>query len=186
MKRLLNNHHGISLLELLVAIFLSSIALGLAAQMLTLFITSSQTTIIANQANTQATYNLELIDSRIRNFNPTTISLCGEQENCVVFEQHFEFLVTESGIDVIYHDTPKTLKIEFLNGQIILTREIGTPTILEFQGFTLSDLSAIQLINFTPVLVDGQKISIIFEIVLESKGKSYMFSTSYALQVDLI
>ena len=184
----LSSKKGISLLELLMAIFLSSITLGLIAQMLTLFIQSSQQTILNNQANSVGMLTVETIEQRIRNFSPTSIKTCEGQSNCIILEQHYRQYIDETGIQVEYFDPPNTLKIEFIENEIILTREIGTPTIIELKGFTLQESSAIKLIGTSGVPVDGEYVTIIFEINLfaASHQKNFNFTASYSFKIDLV
>ena len=184
----LSNKKGISLIELLAAIFLASIALGLIAQMLTLFVVSSQHTILNNQANTTGLISVETIESRLRNFGPTAVKTCEGQSNCVIFEQQYTTFIGDTGIEVEYYDPPNYLKIEFIGSEIILTRETGTPFIMDLKGFTLDPSSEIKLIGTTGSPVDGEYATVIFEIVLyaASKDVKFSFTASYSFVIDLI
>ncbi|MDX9691072.1 MAG: hypothetical protein RBT45_01365 [Acholeplasmataceae bacterium] len=183
-----SNKRGISLLELLMAIFLSSITLGLVAQMLTLFIVSSKNTILSNQANQTGLLAVETIETRLRNFSPTSVRVCEGQSNCIIFEQQYMQFIDETGIQVEYYNPPNTLKIEYLSNQIILTRETGTPTIIDLNGFSLDPTAEIKLIGTTGIPIDGEYATIIFEIVLfaESENKSFSFTASYSFVIDLV
>lgn len=184
----LSNKKGISLLELLMAIFLSSITLGLIAQMLTLFIQSSQQTILNNQANSVGMLTVETIEQRIRNFGPTSVKTCEGQSNCIILEQQYRQYIDDTGIQIEYFDPPNTLKIEFISNEIILTREVGAPTAIELKGFTLLETSAIKLIGTTGVPVDGEYVTIIFEINLyaATHQKNFNFTASYSFKIDLV
>jgi hypothetical protein len=183
-----SNKKGISLLELLMAIFLSSITLGLIAQMLTLFIQSSKDTILSNQANTVGLLAVETIETRLRNFGPTKVSSCEGQTNCVLFEKQYEQVIDETGIQIEYYDPAQYLKIEYTNQEIILTRETGTPETIDLKGFTLGELSTVILIGTTGVPVDGEFVTIVFELVFvaESENKSFNFTASYSFKIDLV
>lgn len=184
----LSNKKGISLVELLAAIFLASITLGLIAQMLTLFVVSSQHTILNNQANTTGMLTVELIESRLRNFGPTSVRTCDEQSNCVIFEQHYNVMIGDTGIEVEYYDPPKTLKIEFTTSEIILTRETGSPFSIHLKGFTLDPSSEIKLVGTTGTPIDGEYATVIFEIVLfaASRDVKFSFTASYSFVIDLV
>ena len=183
--RRLRNHHGVTLVELLMAIFLSSIALGLAAQMLTLFITSSQSTIIASQANLTGNLIASTIETRLRNMSPTSYSTCPGETNCIIAIQNYQYLIDETGITIDYFDTPNTLEISFADGQISLLREIGTPLIMDLNGFELKDTSTIIVLGSNGTPVDGEKVTLIFEFVLIAKDKEYPFTASYSFEIDL-
>ncbi|TNF07131.1 MAG: hypothetical protein EP317_05405 [Bacillota bacterium] len=186
--KLSSNKKGISLLELLMAIFLSSITLGLIAQMLTLFIQSSKTTILNNQANTVGMLVVETIETQLRNFGPTRVSSCAGQDNCVLFEQQYLQYIDESGIQVEYYDPANFLKIEYTNNELILTRETGTPQVLNLKGFVLDNLSTIVLVGTSGTPVDGEYATIIFEIVLFAVEEdiTFNYTASYSFVIDIV
>jgi hypothetical protein len=184
----LSSKRGISLLELLMAIFLSSITLGLIAQMLTLFIQSSKNTILSNQANTVGMLAVETIETRLRNFGPTRVSSCEGQANCVLFEQQYNQYIDETGIQVEYYDPANFLKIEYSIDEIILTRETGSPTVIDLKGFVLGELTSIVLVGTSGVPVDGEYATIIFEIELIAvdEDQAFTFTASYSFVIDIV
>jgi predicted membrane protein len=171
-----------------MAIFLSSITLGLIAQMLTLFIQSSKQTILNNQANIVGMLTVETIETQLRNFGPTRVSSCIGQENCVLFEQQYNQYVDESGIQVEYFDPANYLEISYSTDEITLSRETGTPTTIDLKGFVLSELSSIIFVGTSGEPIDGEYATIIFEIVLyaPSEDKTFNYTASYSFVIDIV
>jgi hypothetical protein len=186
--RPLRSHQGISLLELLLAIFLTSITLGLVAQILTLMIRSSQSSIIQGRANTTGVLLVETLESKMREFAPNTLSFCEDQPNCIILEQHFDFSLTDEGVIVDFLDQPNTLKIEIINNDIVITENDETPYRLEVLGFTFTENTEINILGVVDPVLSGQKASIIIEIEFYALGitqKTYRFTAAYLFTIDL-
>jgi hypothetical protein len=184
----LRSHKGITLLELLLAIFLTSITLGLVAQILTLMIRSSQSSILQSRANTTGVLLVETLESKMREFSPTTLSLCEGEPNCIILEQHFNFLLTDTGVIVDYVDPPHTLKIEIIENQIVITENDESPYTLELSGFTLTENTKIKTLGVVEPITSLQKVSIIIEIEFFADGisdKTYRFTAAYLFTIDI-
>lgn len=183
-----SSHKGFTLIEVLASIVIGSLALALIAQILVLFMVSSQDTIIYGKANTTGLLMVETLETRIRNFQPTTLSLCDGETSCVILESHYQYVITEEGISIVYYETPTTLTIEFTNQEMVLTREIGTPFIFDTQGFQVADTSRILIVGIDDGIDDGDKVTLIFELELTSdlfEGEVFSFTASYSFTVDI-
>jgi len=186
--RLLSNHKGISLLELLLAIFLTSITLGLIAQILTLMIRSSQSSILQSRANTTGVLIVETLENNMRGFSPTTLTFCEGETNCVILEQHFNYSLTDAGVIINYFEAPLTLKIEIIENEIWITKHNQSPYTLDLSGFTLSNDASIKVFGVTTVPLNGQKASVIIEIELVAESvtdRVFKFTAAYLFTIDL-
>ena len=184
----LRSHKGITLLELLLAIFLTSITLGLVAQILTLMIRSSQSSILQSRANTTGVLLVETLESKMREFSPTTLSLCEGESDCIILEQHFNFILTDTGVIVDYVNPAHTLKIEIIENQIVITENSESPFTLGLSGFTLTENTKIKTLGVVEPITSLQKVSIIIEIEFFADGisdKTYRFTAAYLFTIDI-
>ncbi|MBN2300513.1 MAG: type II secretion system protein [Acholeplasmataceae bacterium] len=168
------NKKGVTLIEMLAAIVIFSLALSLAATVISLINNASARIEINSQANYQGLLIDRQLKDAILDFAPTNYSNCGGQ-NCYVLEKEFtyEFDANLGQIVLTTYSPALTHQLNINNGEILIN---NVPLVID--DFTLGDNSDIDILqNGTQVY-----LTITYELIATS-GKAFTFTTSYSFAI---
>ncbi len=170
------NKKGVSLIELLGAIVIFGIMMGMIATILSLFNTYSDSITLRSQANHEGLLIGRTIKDELLAFNATDYSPCGV--NCIIFENHFEHRYDPNTdlISPFLHTPVLTHRIEIVNNVLLVN---GISVLIP--GFTLGPNSKVS-ITPNPEVPEVVNVIIVIELVANDTD-SFLFTTSYSFEV---
>lgn len=169
------NKRGVSLIELLGAIIIFSIAISLAALILKFFIKANNRITIDSQANYEGNLVIRRIEEKVRELEPTTFSTCPGV--CFTLSKEFSYELNPSTevVELVIYSTSLDYSIEIDNQVLYLDSE---PYV--FDNFTLGAESYVDISQV------GSYDYLDLKIVLESnEGYLYEFLLNYSFE-DLV
>ncbi|GEM_PF-2648661 len=185
---------GITLVELLAAIVIMGIATALIVQIVGLLLNASEKALNNARANTQGMVTVEILESTMRQFEPTDISFCVGSAECIILEKHFIDEVVGESIVTTNYVPPLLLTIELIDGVFEINNneqlsEAGPSDFVILSSSTLRVLNAsgneiineISFINGAQVTVE---ISIHIATDLDS-DEIYSYTASYTFNIDI-
>lgn len=159
------NKKGVTLVELLGAIALFSMVLGLIASITFMILTQSNRVTQHSLANSKAILIKETLQTKLDQLSINETESCASA-NCYVFISNFEYLVEEGEIIKETFLEPKTLRIE-INSTRLLINEV----VFNTDSFTLS--SASLMLDEKP---DEFRLTLAFSLQNSDKTYPYQFS----------
>ncbi len=185
---------GITLVELLAAIVIMGIATALVVQIVGLLLNASEKAINNARANTQGMVTVEILESTMRQFEPTDVSFCVGVTECIILEKHFIDEIVGESIVTTDYIPPLLLTIELVNGVFEINNndvlsEAG-PTDFVILGTTtikVLDASGNEIINEASFVNGAQvtiEVSMQIAIDLESND-IYSYTASYTFSIDI-
>ena len=188
------NKRGVTLVELLAAIVIMGIATALIVQIVGLLLNASEKAINNSRANTQGMVTVEILESTIRQFEPTNLSFCISTNECIILEQHFiDELIGES-IVTTYYDPPLLLTIELMDG-VFAINDQGNFVEAGPSDFVILETSTIKVldqfgneITDEALFLNGTLITIEFKIDIAKDSDSeiiYSYTASYSFTINI-
>lgn len=188
------NKRGVTLVELLAAIVIMGIATALIVQIVGLLLNASEKAINNSRANTQGMVTVEILESTIRQFEPTNLSFCISTNECIILEQHFiDELIGES-IVTTYYDPPLLLTIELMDG-VFAINDQGNFVEAGPSDFVILETSTIKVldqfgneITDEALFLNGTLITIEFKIDIAKDVDSeiiYSYTASYSFTINI-
>lgn len=174
----LNNHKGVSLVELLAYIVIFSIVTALLATILTLVTTATSRIITNGKANTEGMLITRNLETSMQNFSSTDFANCPGNTECIILENHFAYVYSSTLGEVVLevYNPVREFEIEINNGELFYD---GVAILID--GFTLHSSSNITLTQ------TGNQVAILIEIVLESaSGLTYTFYANYSFVIQSV
>lgn len=167
------NKKGVSLVELLGAIVIMGIMVGLVAIILSMFSAQIDSINIRSRANQEALLIDRTIKDELISFQPTDYSLCGT--NCIIFEKHFEYRLDYNNniVSPFLFSPVLTYRIQILDGDLLINNEL-----FSIPGFSLGPKSIITVTSRS-TFVD---VVIVLELVSNTNA-SFLFTTSYSFEI---
>lgn len=170
------NKKGLSLVELLGAIVIFGISMSLIALVLSVIFNANERILEQSRANTEGTIVIAHLEDLMRNFATTDYSTCVENTNCVILESHYTYELSEdlSSIVLVTHNPPMTLKIEILEGDLLINDVAH-----EIRNFQFHPDSYIESTTLDNTL--NLKIVIILYI---TEDKTYTFTSNQVFELS--
>lgn len=185
---------GITLVELLAAIVIMGIATALVVQIVGLLLNASEKAINNARANTQGMVTVEILESTMRQFEPTDVSFCVGVTECIILEKHFVDEIVGESIVTTDYIPPLLLTIELVNGVFEINNNDvlsnAGPTDFVILGTTtikVLDASGNEIINESSFVNGAQvtiEVSMQIAIDLESND-IYSYTASYTFSIDI-
>lgn len=163
----MKKHDGVTIVELLGAIVIFSIASTIIALTVSFIINANKEIIENGQANTTGTLLIRKIEQEMSKLYITNYDYTSDQE--LILYSDFEYIYNDvSGeIELIEHNPSLELSILIENEQLFIDQET-----LDLSGFTLHETSRIEMIE------DIDSTQFIIILVLASDKNIYTFSTN--------
>lgn len=167
----MKKHRGMSMVELLGAIVIFSIATSIIAMTISFIVRGNRDIIEQGQANTTGVLIIKQIEKKLNNINITDYDLISSNDLLLYSEYEYVFDEKANDVVLITHTPPLTVSLTYLNGDILLNEEA-----LGLSQFSLDDSSKIEIIS------DMATSSLVITVVLSSdQGKLYVFKTNLQL-----
>lgn len=118
-----SNKKGFALVDILAAIVIFGIATALIANILTLLLRGHESILVAEDKTTAGLLITREIENKVLDFDPTNVSLCDGEDQCIIFERQYEYRYnSDTGVvEKVFLSTYEQLVIRFQDDQI----EIG-------------------------------------------------------------
>ena len=171
------NKKGLTLIELLGLLVIMGILIAMSATIISSYIQANRRISESLEANEEGHLISRRIESSLETLNPNTYDTCPGL-NCYIFIKEYEYMINEETQDIELNvlSEPIEYRIEIINQSLYIN-----DTIYDFEGFSLSDLSTIEVVE------DGESRSCSFNIILVSnRDESYEFLASYAFDESVI
>ena len=156
----MHKHRGMTIVELLGAIVIFSIASSIIALTISFIINANQQIIENGQANTTGMLAIKTLESEISDLYIPRVTYSDDQSISLVSEYEPSII---NGNIVDDYSNPKQLDITFINNQLIINNEV-----FSLSPFTLDSSSYIEKRS------DNQYI---INLVLASEDNTYTFKT---------
>lgn len=171
------NRKGVTLVELLAAIVIMSLVIGLVSMLLTSLNNANVEITEEAKANVEATKLISNLDDYFDDFSPNDYRFCGT-DNCVILEKDFEYIYSSvlGTVELVVNDPPTELRIEFVDNQLVLGEEVYN---LDYFSFA-NDFTISTSVN------DRFKVTIVFEFTFVSETNSYSFMTAYTFNQEVV
>lgn len=165
----MKKHSGLTIVELLGAIVIFSIAASIIALTVSFIINANKEIIENGKANTTGTLLIRQIENKINDLSVTRYDNTVNQQ--LILYSDFEYIYDESikDIDKIEHNPPLELVLQFTQNDILLN---GLS--LDLDGFVMHESSTIEVLESA----NNQSIQITIIIVLSSNTNTYTFQTT--------
>lgn len=163
----MRKHNGVTLVELLGAIVIFSIASSIIALAVSFIINANKEIIENGQANTTGTLLIRQIEREVSNLYITDYTYTVDQE--LILYSDFEYVYNDltAEIELINHDPRLELSIVIENNTLSINNEIQ-----DLSGFNIHETSRIDMVeNLTST-------QFIITIVLASETNLYTFKTT--------
>jgi len=170
------------------------IATALIVQIVGLLINASDKALENARANTQGMVTVEILESTMRQFEPTDLSFCIGSNECIVLEKHFIDEVVGESIVTTDYDPPLLLTIELVNGVF----EINNNSVLSEASpsdFIILETSTIKVLNTSgneiikeALFVNGTQVTVEITIHIAVDLDSdviYTYTASYTFDIDI-
>jgi len=168
------NKKGVTLVELLGALAIFGLVMGLMASFLSLINGATDRINTTTRANTEGLLIIKTLETRMRNFTATDYSDCGT--DCVTMEQHFDYVIVGDDLVLDVFASPSTLEIGIAANQLLIDSIPYVP-----QGFTINDGSTLT------VFESNSLVTILIVIVLESDdGQLFSFTATHSFTLQAI
>lgn len=171
------NRKGLTLVELLGATVIFSLAIGLIASVIVLINKATESINIESQVNREGMYVVRVLEEAMTDFDAKDYVSCGT--NCISLESDFSYDFDENINDfvVTIYDPVHTLEINLTSDpSLYIDGELYT-----FNGVTLLNTSSIE------VTTTADTVRIVITLVLESSnGKSYQFTANHFFTIQPI
>lgn len=136
-----NNRKGLTIIELLAAIVILGIVIGLIATTISIFIRSSNTSISDSQIQTEGLILIRTIESGIINFGPEDFEPCGE--DCIRLlrdsRSPLEIELTNSPYDLLIGGQSVVLNnLVYSGGSMITVERFENSNIAGFDNIVIS------------------------------------------------
>lgn len=164
----MKNHRGVTLVELLGAIVIFSIASAIIALTVSFIINANKEIIENGQANTTGTLVIRQIEQEISDLYITDYDYISNQELRLYSDFEYVYNAELGDIDRIDHIPRLELPIIMNNNQIYIDNAI-----IDLSSFTLHESSNIEMIE------DVSSTQFIITIVLASENHLYTFKTNF-------
>lgn len=175
---MVNNKKGVTLVELLGAIAISSMAIGLIAAILTSFLIGINAIYSVGNANTQGMLISAELLTNINNFAPDDVEICPVGANCDIrFIKHSEF----QGSIIVEVDKKLSISQTIVNGVPVLTytETDGATTVrtrqITLRGYDYETISITLDDQFDPIK------TVDIQLTIGDGSKSYDFIISYLM-----
>lgn len=175
---MVKNKKGITLVELLGAIAISSLAIALIASILTSFLIAINAIYSVGNANTQGMLISAEVLTTINNFAPDDVEVCPVEAGCDIrFIKHSEF----QGSIIVDVDRKLSISQTIVDGNRILTYiETNGATVVNtrqviLRGYTYESIVITLDSTFDPIK------TIDIAITIGDGSKSYDFIVSYLM-----
>lgn len=160
----MHRHKGLTIVELLGAIVIFSIAASIIAMTISFILNANKQIVENGQANTVGTLLIRQIENDANDLFITRFDYI-ENDSLVLFSDYeFVFNETTDDIEKVDFSVPKQTSIAFNNTELLLNNELYALT-----PFTLHESSTIEMVSDTRFLIT---------IVLASEDQLYTFKTS--------
>ncbi len=171
------NKKGVTIVELLAAIIIMGLVIGLVSMLLSSLNNANVEITEEAKANVEATKLIANLDDYFDDFSPTDYRAC-EVDNCVILEKDFEYIYSSvlGTVDLIVHNPPTELRIEFVDNQLVFGEEIYN---LDYFSFA-NDFAISTSIN------ERFKVTVTFQFTFVSETNSYSFMTAYTFDQAVI
>lgn len=163
----MRKHDGVTIVELLGAIVIFSIASSIIALTVSFIINANKDIIENGQANTTGTLIIREIEQEISEIYITDFAYTLDQK--LILYSDFEYIYNDNigDIELINHDPRLELTILIENNQLFINNEN-----IDLSGFSIHETSRIDMIE------DIDSIQFIITIVLSSENNLYTFKTN--------
>jgi prepilin-type N-terminal cleavage/methylation domain-containing protein len=163
----MRQHKGVTLVELLGAIVIFSIAASIIALTVSFIINANKEIIENGQANTTGTLIIRQIEKKVSNLYITDYTYASNQE--LTLYSDFEYVYNDElgDIELINHDPRLELNILIVNNELFIDNDS-----IDLSGFSIHETSRIEMIENT------ESTQFIITIVLASEKNLYTFKTN--------
>lgn len=163
----MRHHKGVTLVELLGAIVIFSIAASIIALTVSFIINANKEIIENGQANTTGTLIIRQIEKKVSNLYITDYTYASNQE--LTLYSDFEYVYNDElgDIELINHDPRLELNILIVNNELFIDNDS-----IVLSGFSIHETSRIEVIENT------ESTQFIITIVLASEKNLYTFKTN--------
>ena len=163
----MRHHKGVTLVELLGAIVIFSIAASIIALTVSFIINANKEIIENGQANTTGTLIIRQIEKKVSNLYITDYTYASNQE--LTLYSDFEYVYNDElgDIELINHDPRLELNILIVNNELFIDNDT-----IDLSGFSIHETSRIEMIENT------ESTQFIITIVLASEKNLYTFKTN--------
>jgi len=163
----MRHHKGVTLVELLGAIVIFSIAASIIALTVSFIINANKEIIENGQANTTGTLIIRQIEKKVSNLYITDYTYASNQE--LTLYSDFEYVYNDElgDIELINHDPRLELNILIVNNELFIDNDS-----IVLSGFSIHETSRIEMIENT------ESTQFIITIVLASEKNLYTFKTN--------
>lgn len=163
----MRKHNGVTIVELLGAIVIFSIASSLIALIVTFIVNANKEIIENGQANTTGTLLIRQIEREVSNLYITDYAYTLDQE--LILYSDFEYVYNDltAEIELITHDPRLELSIVIANNALSINNEVQ-----DLSGFNIHETSRIEMIE------NASSTQFIITIVLASEKNLYTFKTT--------
>ncbi len=169
----MKKHRGMSMVELLGAIVIFSIATSIIAMTISFIVKGNRDIIEQGQANTTGVLIIKQIENKIQSLNITDYDLIANNDLSLYSDYEYVFDEVANDVVLITHTPPLSMTLIYLNGDILLNGNM-----LDLSQFSLDSSSKIEIIT------DPKTASLIITVVLSSEqGKLYVFKTNLQLGI---
>ena len=171
----MRKHSGITIVELLGAIVIFSITASMIAIAVSFIVNANKEIIENGKANATGTLIMRRIENEINDLSVTRYDDTVNQQ--LILYSDFEYIYDETlkDIDIIEHNPPIELILQFTQNDILLNGSI-----LNLDGFDLDDSSKIEVGESA----NAESIQITVTIVLSSKSNMYRFQTTMEIFIQ--
>lgn len=163
----MRHHKGVTLVELLGAIVIFSIASSIVALTVSFIINANKEIIENGQANATGTLIIRHIENKVSDLYITDYDYLSDQEFTLYSDFEYVYNNELGDIELINHDPRLELNILINNQQLFINNET-----INLTGFTIHETSSIQMIEGTT------STQFIITIVLASEKNIYTFKTN--------
>ena len=171
----MKKHNGMTIVELLGAIVIFSIAASVIAIAVSFIVNANKEIIENGKANTTGTLIMRRIENEINDLSVTDYDYSVNQQ--LILYSDFEYAYSESlqDLDKIIHNPPIELVLEFTQNDILINGSV-----LDLDGFVLDDSSKIEVIESA----NAESIQISITVILSSKSNIYTFQTTMEIFIQ--
>lgn len=164
----MKKHSGITIVELLGAIVIFSIAASIIALTVSFIVNANKEIIENGKANTTGTLLIRQIENKISDLSVTRYDDTVSQK--LILYSDFEYVFNEVEQNIVVDDeNPKELVLQFTQNDILINGSI-----LDLDGFFLHNSSNIEVVEYA----NNDSIQITITIVLSSESNIYTFQST--------
>ena len=165
----MKKHSGLTIVELLGAIVIFSIATSMIAIAVSFIVNANKEIIENGKANATGTLIMRRIENEINDLSVTRYDDTVNQQ--LILYSDFEYVFDEDAqeIDTIEHNPPIELILEFSQNNILINGSV-----LDLDGFVLDDSSKIEVIEYA----NAESIQTTITVILLSESNLYTFQTT--------